>query len=105
MSKNKLEQVNQAYKKALAQVLVKEMPQIVELTVSDVLIDPSYQHGRVYLRTSPEIFEQVEKKRSDILTQLTKYVETRYTPKLTFHLDDGQLDHLDQLFEKIETKQ
>jgi ribosome-binding factor A len=104
MPKNKLEQINQAYKRALAQILVRELPDTVELTVSDVLIDPSYQHGRVWLRTTPQILKEVETKRADILTQLTKYVQTRYTPKLTFLLDDGKTDRIDELFGQIKNE-
>jgi ribosome-binding factor A len=103
MAQNKLEQINQSYKKALAQILVRELPHVVELTVSDVLIDPSYQHGRVWLRTNPEILALVEAKRSDILTQLTEYVKTRYTPRLTFVIDDGRIDRIDELITTIET--
>lgn len=105
MAQNKLEQINQAYKKALAQILVRELPHIVELTVSDVLIDPSYQHGRVWLRTTPEVLELVESKRSDILTQLTKFVKTRYTPKLTFLIDDGRIDRIEELLKEIATEE
>ncbi len=103
MPKNKLEQVNQAYKKALGQILVRELPDTIELTVADVLIDPSYQHGRVWLRTTPEILQEVEARRSAILTQLTKFVQTRYTPKLSFLIDDGGVDRIDGLFEKIDS--
>lgn len=102
MLKNKLEQVNQAYKKALARILVRELPDVVELTVSDVLIDPSYQHGRVWLRTTPEVLKLVETKRADILPQLPRYVQTRYTPKLTFLLDDGSIDRIEELFTKLD---
>lgn len=105
MAQNKLEQINQSYKKALAQILVRELPHIVELTVTDVLIDPSYQHGRVWLRTTPEILAQVEAKRSDILTQLTKFVQTRYTPRLAFVIDDGSMDRIDELLKEVETNQ
>lgn len=105
MSQIKLEQINQSYKKALGQILVRELPNIVELTVSDVLIDPSYQHGRVWLRTTPEVLQLVEKKRSEILTQLTKFVQTRYTPRLTFLIDDGRIDRIEELMKEIESEE
>lgn len=105
MSQIKLEQINQSYKKALGQILVRELPNIVELTVSDVLIDPSYQHGRVWLRTTPEVLQLIEKKRSEILTQLTKFVQTRYTPRLTFLIDDGRIDRIEELMKEIESEE
>lgn len=100
--KSKLAQVNQSYKKALGQILVKEFPEIVELTVVDVLIDPSYTHGRVWLRTSEELLEQVEKRRGAIQSELKKYVQTRYTPKLSFHIEEGYIDKIDGLFEEMQ---
>ena len=103
MAKNKLEQVNQSYKKALGQILLKEFPEIVELVVTDVLIDPSYTHGRVWLRTTPEILKQVTAKRPAIAAQLKQYVKTRYTPSLTFVLDKGELDTIDELFEQLKS--
>lgn len=99
--KNKLEQVNQSYKKALARVLLKEFPDLVELVVTDVLIDPSYQHGRVWLRTTAEILHQVERKRPEIQAQMTKYVKTHYTPRLNFLLDEGDMDKIEDLFGQI----
>lgn len=99
--KKKLEQVNQSYKKAISQIIRKEFPAIVELTVSDVLVDPSYQHGRAWLKTTPEVLEEVMKKRGDIQTQLQKYVKTRYTPRFTYVLDEGEIDKLDSLFEQV----
>lgn len=100
--KNKLEQVNQSYKKALGQILLKEFPETVDLVVTDVLIDPSYTHGRVWLRTTPELLEKVESKRPAIAAQLPRYVKTRYTPKLAFLMDAGELDKMDELFGQLE---
>jgi ribosome-binding factor A len=99
--KNKLEQVNQAYRKALGQILLRKFPEKVQLLVSDVLIDPSYHHGRVWLRTDHETLAQVVQQRSDIQQQLTRYVKTRYTPKLTFLIDEGDMDKIDDLFEEV----
>lgn len=100
--KNKLQQVNQAYKKALGQILVNEFPGIVELTVSDVLIDPSYKHGRVWLRATDEVVGQVEERRVAIQAAMKNYVKTRYTPKLQFIQEEGYVERIDQLFEELE---
>ncbi|QQG50109.1 MAG: ribosome-binding factor A [Candidatus Berkelbacteria bacterium] len=105
MAKNKLEQVNQSYKKALGAVLLREFPDIVELSVSYVLIDPSYQHGRVWLKTTPEILTKVENKRHEIQTAMKRYVKTRYTPKLAFLIETGEVEKIDELFSKLDNKQ
>lgn len=101
---NKFEKYNQAYKKALASILLKELPGIWPLSVSDVLVDPSLKHGRVYLKTNPDILKQVEAKRSTILTSLTKHVNTRYTPSFVFLIDDNYVDNLDNLYDLIEKR-
>lgn len=98
---NRLEQLNVAYKKALGEVLLKEFPHLTNLTVADVLIDPSTQSGRVFLATTSSILEELTKKRGDIQNMLKKYIKGRYTPRLTFLADDNYLNHLDNLFEKV----
>ncbi|MEK7171079.1 MAG: hypothetical protein AAB774_02135 [Patescibacteria group bacterium] len=99
---NRLEQLSIAYKKALGAVLLKEFSHHADLTVVDVLLDPSIKTGRVWLATTPEILHEVEDRRGDIQSQLTKYVITRYTPKFSFLLDDNYLGKIDNLFTEIE---
>lgn len=100
--KSKLEQNNQAYKRAIGEILVKVMPGVLPLAVSDVLLDPSFQHGRVWLSTTPEILKKVEEKRPEIQALTKTKVAGRYTPKLQFLLDDQYLGKLDHLFQAIE---
>ena len=99
---NRLEQLSIAYKKALGAILLKEFPHLTPLTVIDVLIDPSGKTGRVWLSTTGEILKEVEQRRGDIQSQLKKHVVTRYTPKISFVLDDKYLDKIDNLFTEIE---
>jgi len=101
---NRLEQLNVAYKKALGAILLKDYPQFTNLTVTDFLIDPSTQAGRVFLSTTPETLALVQAERGRIQNLLKKHVVTRYTPKLTFVMDDHYLDKIDQLFEEIEPR-
>lgn len=100
--KQKLEQVNKSVKKALGTILLKELPNASPLTVIDVLIDPSYQHGRAWLQTTSEILALVEAKRPEIQAQLSRYVKLRYTPKLSFIIDDNYLNKLDELFAQLD---
>ncbi|MBI4948135.1 hypothetical protein HY844_01065 [Candidatus Berkelbacteria bacterium] len=100
--KSKIEQVNIGIKKALPKVIYPLIPDLQELEIVDVLIDPSYDHGRVWLKTSVESFNEIKSKRVDIQNQLSRFVKLRKTPKLTFIIDDRYLDHIDNLFNKIE---
>lgn len=99
---NKLNILNGAYKKALGAILLKEFPHLAELTVADVLIDPSGKTGRVWLSTTAEILKEVEQRRGAIQSQLKKHVVTRYTPSFSFFLDDKYLDRIDNLFNEID---
>lgn len=99
--KSKLEQVNQAVKKALGTAVYKQIPDIENFSIVDVLIDPSYEHGRVWVTTTPEGLELLNQKRVDIQNSISRYVKLRYTPKLTFIMDDRYLDHMDDLFSKV----
>lgn len=101
---NRLEQLNIAYKKALGTVLLKEFPQVLPLSVTDVLINPSTQSARVWLETTPETLRQVQAKRNEIQNAVNKLLSMRYTPKLTFMIDDHYLDHIDELFDELGEK-
>lgn len=99
--KKDIEQRNQAYKKALGQVMLKQFPD-ASIIVADVLLDPSMQHGKVWLRTGTEALELIKHKKGQISRLLQRYVKTRYMPSLEFVIDDRYLDHLDNLFGKID---
>ena len=100
---NRLEQLNVAYKKALGAVFLKDFPHFTNLTVADFLLDPSTQTGRVFLKTDQKTIDALVGERGKIQDALKKYVKTRYTPRLTFVIDDEYLDKMDELFETIET--
>lgn len=101
MQKSKLEQYNQAYKKALPGAIIKLIPDLGTITIADVLIDPSLTHGKVWVRVSVEGLSRIEERRGDIQKEIVKHVKTRYTPKLQFIQDDQYLDHLDDLFASL----
>jgi len=97
--KHKLEQFNQSLKKVLGQILLKRYPEELTVTVTDVLLDPSFQHGRVWVRCSPELLIRLNKQHGEIQGEIKFYLKSRYTPKLEFLADDEYVEHLDQLFE------
>jgi ribosome-binding factor A len=100
LMKRDIEQKNQSYRKALGKVLLKVFPG-ESLIVTDVLLDPSMKHGKVWIKGSTEGIEQINKKKGDISQELKRYVNTRYMPSLEFVLDDRYLDHIDELFSEV----
>lgn len=104
LMKRDIEQKNQSYRKALGRVLLKVFPG-ESLIVTDVLLDPSMKHGKVWIKGSTEGIEKINKKKGDVSNELKKYVNTRYMPSLEFVLDDRYLDHIDELFSEVSNEE
>jgi len=94
----KLEKINASYTKALSKVVLKLWPREL-ITVADVLIDPSMRHGKVWIRSNPQVMIDMQSRKKDINNELTKYVSMRFVPKLEFICDDNYISHLDELFD------
>jgi ribosome-binding factor A len=102
--KHRIEQLNQSYKKALGAVLQEEFAG-EGIIVEDVLLDPSLQHGRVWLICTKEQLKGVIERKSTLQSMTQNYVKTRYTPKLEFLLTDNYLEKMENLFGKVEGEQ
>ncbi|MEX1052087.1 MAG: hypothetical protein WEC83_01730 [Patescibacteria group bacterium] len=97
--KQKIEQLNQSYKKALGTVLQREFAG-EGIIVEDVLLDPSMQHGRVWLICSKEQLDRAVAKRGGLQRLVQNYLKTRYTPRIEFLPSDQYLERIDQLIDK-----
>lgn len=98
--KQKIEQLNQSYKKALGAVLQEEFPG-EGIIVDDVLLDPSMQHGRVWLICHSDQLKHVVTKRSELQRLVQSRLKTRYTPKIEFLPKDEFIEKMDSLFDKL----
>lgn len=101
--KQKIEQLNQSYKKALGGVLQEEFPG-EGIIVDDVLLDPSMQHGRVWLIGNQQQLSTVIAKRSELQRLVQQRLKTRYTPKIEFLPKDDYLEKMDDLFNKLQIR-
>ena len=101
--KTKLEQFNRSLQKAIVQILIKHVEEGASISISDVLTDPSFNSARVWLRTSREKVEWLNKNRQVVQGHLQEYMKLRNTPILQFLMEDGYVDKIDSLFEKIES--
>lgn len=104
MQAKKLEKINASYTKALSKVVVKLWPREL-VTVTDVLIDPSMRHGKVWLRGEQEVLSDIQNRKKDINKELTQYVSMRFVPKLEFVCEDNYLSRLDELFGEASAKE
>lgn len=98
--KQKIEQLNQSYKKALGAVILREFAG-EGIVVEDVLLDPSMQHGRVWLVGSAEQLQQVIAKRGRLQRLVQNHLKTRYTPIIEFLPSDHYLEKIDQLINEV----
>jgi len=98
--KQKIEQLNQSYRKALGQVLQSRYAN-EGVIVDDVLLDPSLQHGRAWLICDQSHLTDITKNRSEIQRSVQEFLKTRYTPKIDFQIKDSYLDKMDRLFETV----
>lgn len=99
--KRDIEQKNQSYKKALGRVIPKLLPGRI-IIITDVLLDPSMKHGKVWVKASTSDISELNKRLGDISNELKRIVSTRYMPSLMFILDDNYLDKLENLFEQLD---
>ena len=101
LMKQKIEQLNQSYKKALGEVIQKKYPE-QGIMIEDLLLDLSMRHGRVWLMCTPKQLEKIQEEKGEIQRLVQDHLKTRYTPIIKFMIADGYLDKIDGLFNKIE---
>lgn len=99
--KQKIEQLNQSYKKALGEVIQSEYPE-EGIMIEDVLLDPSMRQGRVWLMCTPKQLEKIQEKKGEIQRLVQDHLKTRYTPIIEFMITDDYLSQMDNLFTKID---
>lgn len=94
---NRMPQVNSLIQKKLGEIFIQnlEIPSDFLITISKVAIAPDLKTGKVYLSILP--FVQSKKalsfiinQRNEIRHELAKKIKLKYTPKLTYHIDDTQ---------------
>lgn len=101
---SRIERVNQSLKKALGEILIELLPEVHPLTVSDVLIDPSLKHAKVYLTTDKANLAKAEHERVKIQNMINHRLKLRNTPVLTFIKDDDYLEKIDTLIDQTKIK-
>lgn len=98
--KNKLEQLNQSYKKALGRIIPKLLSDEL-IIISDVLVAQNYRSARVWVKCGPEQIEKLRAKRREVQTTLKRFLRSRYIIVLEFLPDDDLIETMDKLFEKV----
>lgn len=98
MSSNRLTRVNELLKREIASCLIRMMSDdgfdISALTVTNVSISPDLRHARVgvsilgHEQDRQEMLNELKQRRKDIQHEVTRFVTLKYTPRLSFYLDE-----------------
>jgi len=98
--KNKIEQLNQSYLRAISQIIMSKLS-VSNFTVTAVLVAASRQSAKVYIKADLETIKLLQLKSGQIQNELPKFIKSRYIPKLTILEDTDYSQRMDDLFEKI----
>lgn len=97
----KIDRLNRALNKSI-QAIFLQNPRYNQLSVKDVLADPTFKTARVWLTGPKNQIELVVIERTAVQRKLSNHLKLRETPKLTFVVDDRYLEHIEELFNTIE---
>lgn len=100
----RLEKFSATVKKQLAPILYKYQTPGTTVSVNSIKISPDLKIAHVYVSVfgnNKEVFDVIVHDRGEISRQLAKQIEAKFSPSLTFHLDEGQIDseHISKLLQ------
>lgn len=93
--KHRLLRVNELVKRELSSLIARELTfDNALVTVNDVNVTPDLKNAHVYVSvlgsaTRGSAMAKLEENRATLQALLAKHVVLKYTPHLTFHLDDS----------------
>lgn len=92
--KHRQKRVNELLRRELSAILTREMTfENALVTINQVDVTPDLKNAHVYVSVlgtgSGTVIAQLETHRVVLQTELARHVVLKYTPHLTFHLDDS----------------
>jgi len=94
----RLEKVNEIIHHKLSQIMVTELefPQDILVTITGVRTSPDLKYSKIFITVLPDHYRgtvlEILKKNSKNLQQiLRKQMTTKFTPNLTFQIDDQEI--------------
>lgn len=98
---DKLNKLNQSYKKAISRCLLNNAAIFGVIEVSDVLLEPTKRAANVWVIADDLQLRLLNSHKAKISTELNKLVESRFTPKIIFHKEDGSMGRIDSMLDEI----
>jgi ribosome-binding factor A len=93
--KNRLLRVNELVKRELSTIITRDMRfENVLVTVHDVDVTPDLRNAHVFVSVLGKgnrgaVITELQENRVSLQAELMKHVVLKYTPHLTFHLDES----------------
>ena len=93
--KHRLLRVNEVVKRELSMIITRDMKfEDVLVTVNSVDITPDLRNAHVFVSvlgkgSAPAVIASLNAKNTVLQAEMSKTVILKYTPHLTFHLDDS----------------
>lgn len=92
----RLEKFSSTVKKQLAPILYEYQIPGTTVSVNSIKISPDLKVAHVFVsifgKDSQAVFGSIVHNRGEISQQLASHIKAKFSPSLTFHLDEGQSD-------------
>lgn len=102
----RLEKFSSLVKKQLATILLDYQLPSTSVSVNSIKISPDLKVAHVYISIfgdhREKVYESIIRDRGEISRQLATKIEAKFSPSITFHLDEGQSDseHIAKLLDR-----
>ena len=93
--KHRLLRVNEIVKRELSTIITRDMTfKNALVTVNEVDVTPDLKSAHVFVSvlgkgSAKSVIDELESHRTHLQAELSKHVVLKYTPHLSFHLDDS----------------
>jgi len=110
MSNRRIERVCELVKQQVSETIQRlSLTHCGFLTVTDAKISPDLHEGRIYVSVigtaeqQQRALEQLQRHHSHIQHELARRVVLKYTPRLSFHLDETEshAQHIESLLNEL----
>ncbi len=103
----RLLRVNELVRRELSTIIAREMTfENVLVTINQVDVTPDLKNAHVFVSvlgkgSAPAVIAQLQTNRAVLQAEMAKTVVLKYTPHLTFHLDDS-IERGDRVFKILQ---
>lgn len=114
MANRRVERVAQAIKREIGEIILRELhdPRISFITVTNVDLSGDLKEAKVYIsilgneKSQKTNIHGLQNARGYIQGEIGRRLNMRYTPRLSFHLDDSlkKMTHINELITDVSSK-